>query len=112
MKAVARISTDFWVGAYLNNLRIAGIPAFVVSRGNSEAGSVLIRSNTLDGRSRLFQKSYNLMMDREVWVFTDEGEDSMIDGIVERQMQRDTDLWIIEVEDREGRTLLETDGFE
>ena len=107
---MARISTDFWVGAYLRRLGIAGIPAFVVARGNSEAGSVLVRSNTLDGKSRIYQKSFDMMREREVWVLMDEGANPAMDEMLERQRGRDADLWIVEVEDREGRTFLEGEG--
>jgi hypothetical protein len=31
---------------------------------------------------------------------------------LQRERTRDPDLWVIEVEDRGGRTLLEEDGFE
>ena len=109
---MARLSTDFWVGAYIRRLDNAGIPAFVVARGNSEAGSVLVRSNTLDGKSRVFQKSFDLKREREVWVLMDEGGNPAMDEMLERQRGRDRDLWIIEVEDREGRTLLEGDCTE
>lgn len=109
---MVRLSTDFWVGAYIRRLGIAGIPAFVAARGNSEAGSVLVRSNTLDGKSRIYQKSFDLKREREVWVLMDEGRNPAMDEMLERQRGRDRDLWIIEVEDREGRTLLEGEGTE
>ena len=35
-----------------------------------------------------------------------------MDEMLERQRGRDRDIWIIEVEDREGRTLLEGEGTE
>ena len=109
---MARLSTDFWVGAYIRRLGNAGIPASVVARGNSEAGSVLVRSNTLDGKSRIYQKSFDLRREREVWVLMNEGGNPAMDEMLERQKGRDRDLWIIEVEDREGRTLLEGEGTE
>ncbi len=109
---MSRLRTDFWVGAYLNRLGTAGIPAFVTARGNSEAGSVLVRLNTLDGQSRVYQKSFDLLHDREVWDLMGEGEDADVDGMLQRQMSRDRDLWIIEVEDRQGRTLLDEAGLE
>lgn len=108
---MARLRTEFWVAAYINRLRLAGIPAFVTARGDGESGSVMVRSNTLDGRSRVVQKSYNLLLDRDEWVVAGADADPVIDSMLERQRDRDSDLWIIEVEDKEGRTLLE-DGAE
>ena len=112
MKRMARLSTDFWVGAYVRRLGIAGIPAFVVARGNSEAGSVLVRSNTLDGKSRIYQKSFDLKREREVWVLMDEGGNPAMDEMLERQRGRGQGPLDNEVEDREGRTLLEGEGTE
>ncbi len=106
-----RLRTDFWVAAYLNQLRIATIPAFVTASGEPEAGSVLIRLNLLDGYSRVFQRSYDLTLDRRIWMLLDEGGDDRIDQLLQRQRDRDRDLWIIEVEDREGRTLLDQHGL-
>ncbi len=106
-----RLRTDFWVAAYLNQLQIEAIPAFVTARGEPEAGSVLVRLNLLDGHSRLFQRSYDLARDRRIWMLLDEGEDGRIDQLLQRQQHRDRDLWIIEVEDRQGRTLLDRDSL-
>ncbi len=106
---MARLRTDFWVSAYIKRLGVAGIPAFVTARGDPEAGSVMVRANTLDGRSCVHQKSFDLAREQEVWVVAGEGSDAEIDGMLLRQRSRDTDLWIIELEDRGGRTFLNED---
>ena len=34
-----------------------------------------------------------------------------VDALLARQKSRDRDLWVIELEDRQGRTLLDEDGL-
>ena len=41
----------------------------------------------------------------------EEGIEAEVDALLQRQRGRDPDLWIIEVEDRQGRTLLDQDGL-
>ncbi|ARO13767.1 hypothetical protein BVG79_00413 [Ketogulonicigenium robustum] len=107
----ARLTTDFWVGAYLQRLRLADIPAFIVKKGDATAGAVLVKSSTLDGQARLFQRSYDLMTGQRAWVTLAEGDESGVDAAIARQRSFDPDLWVIEVEDRLGRHLLAEDGL-
>ena len=39
---MARLSTDFWVSAYLSRLSLAGIFAHVAQKGDAQAGSVAV----------------------------------------------------------------------
>lgn len=102
-----RLTADLWVAAYLNRLRLADIPAFVVCRGDATAGAVLVKLNTLDGRAALWQRSVDLMTGNRTWVLLAEGPEADIDASVARQRGFDPDLWVIEVEDRQGRHLLD-----
>ncbi len=102
-----RLTADLWVAAYLNRLRLADIPAFVVRRGDATAGAVLVKLNTLDGRAALWQRSVDLMTGGRTWVALAEGPEADIDASVARQRGFDPDLWVIEVEDRQGRHLLD-----
>ncbi len=106
-----RLSTDFWVHAYLARLRLADIPAFVTAHGDDTGGAVLIKVNTLDGKARLFQRSFDLMTGERAWVVLAEGDEAEVDASSRRQQEFDPDLWVIELEDRQGRHLLEEDGF-
>jgi hypothetical protein len=40
-----------------------------------------------------------------------EGEEAKVDAAIARARSFDRDLWIIELEDRAGRTLLQEDGL-
>lgn len=106
-----RLTSDLWVSAYLARLRLADIPVYVVAKGDPTAGAVVVKSATLDGRARAYQRSYDLMTGARVWVVLAEGAEADVDAVLHRQRERDRDLWVIEVEDRQGRTLLDEEGL-
>ena len=106
-----RLTADFWVRAYLARLRLAAIPAYVTNRGDPTAGAVLVKLATLDGQARLFQRSFDLMTGARAWVVLSEGPEAEVDEAARRQRRTDPDLWVIEIESREGRTLLDEDGL-
>ncbi|MBT9384056.1 DUF1491 family protein [Pseudooceanicola sp. CBS1P-1] len=100
-----------WVDAYLTRLRLMDIPAFVTAHGDDGAGAVLVKMNTLDGRAQLFQKGFDLMSGARRWDVLAEGPEAEVDAAASRQRSFDPDLWVIEVEDRHGRHLLDEPGF-
>ncbi len=106
-----RLTAGVWVGAYLARLRLAAIPAFVTARGDATAGAVLVKLNTLDGAAVCHQRSVDLMTGGRVWIVLAEGPEAEVDAAIERQKRFDPDLWVIEVEDRDGRTLLDEPGL-
>lgn len=108
---MVRLTARFWVDAYLMRLRALDIPGFVVAHGDDTAGSVLVKVNRLDGTAQLFQRSYNLLDDSRHWDVMVEGQDREVDDAIGRQREFDTDLWVIEVEDRQGRHLLDEPGL-
>ena len=106
-----RLTSGFWVSAYLNRLRLADIAAYVTQKGDATAGAVIVKVATLDGLARAFQRSFDLMADARVWVVLAEGAEAEVDAVLTRQKARDRDLWVIELEDKAGRTLLDEDGL-
>ena len=97
--------------AYLARLRLADIPAFVVAHGDDTAGAVLVKLNTLDGQAVVYQRSFDLMTGTRNWVVLAEGEEADVDAALNRQRSFDTDVWVVEVEDRQGRHLLDEPGL-
>ncbi len=106
----ARLTAEFWVRAYLARLRLADIPAFVTARGDATAGAVVVKLDTLDGRARAFARSYDAAGAR-VWTEIADGPDPEVEAALARQRRFDPDLWIVAVEDRAGRTLLDEPGL-
>jgi len=107
-----RLTADFWVHAYLTRLRLHDIPAFVVAKGDATAGAVMVKQSPLDGTATLYQRHFDLMADRRNWVQIAQGPEAEVDAQITRERGRDRDLWVIEVEDRQGRTLLDEPGLD
>lgn len=105
-----RLTSEFWVKAYLARLRLLNIPAFLTARGDKNAGAVLVKINTLDGNAEAFQRSYDLDGNR-IWAPLSVGSDAEVEEALSSQRKYDPDLWIIEVEDKQGRSLLDQDGL-
>lgn len=106
-----RLTSELWVAAYRKRLDLAGIPAFVTRRGDATAGAVLIKLNRLDGEAVAYQRSVDLMTGARAWIVLTEGPEPEVDAAIARQAEFDPDLWVIEVENREGRHLLDEDGL-
>jgi hypothetical protein len=98
----ARLTADFWVRAYLARLGFADIPAYVLHKGDPGAGAVLVKCATLDGRACLWQRA---------WVVLKDDAEPEVDAAIRRQRSFDPDLWVIEIESRTGRTLLDEEGL-
>lgn len=108
---MARLTARFWVDAYLARLRFHDILGFVVRHGDDTAGAVLVKLNTLDGQARAYTRGFDLMSGQRVWTELAAGDESDVDHSIEKQRGFDPDLWVIEVEDRKARHLLEDEGL-
>lgn len=106
-----RLTARLWVDAYLTRLRLMDIPAFVVAHGDDTAGAVIVKLNTLDGRAVAYQRSFDLMTGVRAWMALTDGSETDVDASIARQRSFDSDLWVIEVEDRHGRHLLDEPGL-
>ena len=98
------LSTDVWVAALIRRAELAGANAVVVKRGDNRAGSVIVKAfDTSARRARLYREAFGPDGDR-LWMqpVTSDSE-SDLDAYMERQRGYDPDLWIVEIEDREGR---------
>ncbi|MEO9650529.1 MAG: DUF1491 family protein [Roseobacter sp.] len=106
-----RLTARFWIDAYLLRLQLLNIPAFVVSHGDDTAGSILIKLNTLDGAAQVYQRTYNMLEDTRAWSVLLQGNEAEVDETIRRQREFDPDVWVLEIEDRQGRHLLDTPGL-
>lgn len=108
---MTRLTARFWVDAYLARLRLRDIPAFVTAHGDDTGGTIMVKLNTLDGQARLFHRSFDLRTGARAWTELAAGAERDVDASIGRQRSFDPDLWVIEVEDRAGRHLLDEDGL-
>ena len=108
-----RLKSEIWVKAYIRRCASEGSAAFVVRRGDEDAGSIFIRVNHLDGKSVLFGPASAGLMSADYerrWSWRlgpDPVEDQAVEDFMEREVRYDPDIWLVEVEDRSGRHFLD-----
>ncbi|MGR3466796.1 MAG: DUF1491 family protein [Shimia sp.] len=109
---MSRLASGLWVAAYMQRLQLEGIACYVAARGDATAGAVVVKSATLDGRAVAYQRITDLMSGARRWDELAYGAEAEVDAVIASARRTDPDLWVIEVEDRAGRTLLDQPGLE
>lgn len=111
-----RLKTGIWVAAYLRRCAIEGAFAAVRRHGADEAGAVFIVINRLDGMAALYGPAPQTAFDDAQpsdRLFTallggvTPAPETDVEARLAREMRFDPDLWIVEVEEREGRHFLD-----
>lgn len=107
-----RLRSDIWVAAYLRRCGVEGVAAVLRRRGAAEAGAILVKIDRLDGTGALFGPAPQSEVDHDARLFARLHKDDWIDtAALEQRLKReiafDADLWIVEVEDRLGRSFLD-----
>ncbi len=107
-----RLKTEIRVGAHMLRARGAGAFATVARKGDPDAGAVAVKVYLGPGAARLFVQSRDLdghLIWRDPFEEDAGGEETeaRVDRWLEREVAIDPDLWIVEIEDREGRAFLD-----
>jgi hypothetical protein len=102
-----QLDTDLWVYALIRRAHLGGAFATVGRKGDSRGGAVLVKLvNRRAAVARLLAEATRLDGER-VWMqpiaSTDEAE---LDAYVEKAIRRDPDVWVVEIDDPEGRHFL------
>jgi hypothetical protein len=106
-QCMTRLTSSFWVQAYIKKLNLIGVPAFVVSHGDDTAGAIIVKVNKLNGDAILFERSFSLEKNISQWSKSQSGDEKELDELLSRQLSRDSDLWIVEIESRQGNAYLD-----
>jgi hypothetical protein len=101
------LSTDVWVGALIRRAELGGAFAAVARKGDPRAGAVLVKTvNRRDGVCLIYAEAFRGDGER-VWMNpTASHEEPDLDRYIERALRVDPDLWVVEIEDKEGRHFL------
>lgn len=95
---MARLATGIWVSALLHRCDQRAIPVYVLRRGDETAGAVLVLQARRDGGTALWAQEYDFDADARVWRVTADGPAPEVAENAQRQVARDPDLWLIEIE--------------
>ena len=99
-----RLPTELWIKAHIRRCFADGIPATVARRGEANTGTVLLKVNQLEKGCRVLTQGRD--MDGQLaWLPALKGalvEESEADEYIARAVARDPDLWVVEIEHRDG----------
>ncbi|MDE2578744.1 MAG: DUF1491 family protein [Hyphomicrobiales bacterium] len=108
-----RLRADIFVAALIRRVEVAGAVAMLRRRGAAEAGAIFVKVDRLNGTAALFAPAPQSEI-------ADDGarrfarvhkEDWIAPGDIEARLKRerdfDPDLWIVEIEDKQGRSFLD-----
>ncbi len=108
-----RLRSDIWVKAYLRTCSVQGAHGVVVRHGDDDAGAIYIKISRLDGTASVYGPApagLDGASGERKWVLLTRdlfAPERDIDQLLIRESEFDPDLWIIEVEDRSGRSFLD-----
>jgi|SRR5882724_4305190 len=110
-----RLKSGIWVSAYLRRCNVEGAFAAVRRRGAEEAGAVFIKVNRLDGTADVYGPAPQSAFD-DAHPFERAfvpclkilpAPEADAEAYLVRQIRFDSDVWIVEIEDRAGRHFLD-----
>lgn len=98
------LKTEIWVMAHVRSCFAEGVPATVARKGDLSGGTLLLKINRLEHGCLVLSQMRDI--DAELgWLAAFDGElvpEIQADEYIERAVSRDPDLWVVEVESREG----------
>lgn len=114
-----RLTSAIWVSAYIRRLSIEGIPVLVVRRGAEEAGAIFVKVNRLNGTADVYAPAPQTAFDDDhpgdrLWTRAtgpDPIPDDKAEEYLAKQARFDSDLWVLEVEARDGDQRLDVIDF-
>ena len=108
MSFTPRLKAGIFVRALIRRAQVQGASAFVVRKGAEEAGAVILTLSRLDGTCLLLNQARDGKGEL-VWArpLGDWGEEAKARTWLDKQIRFDPDLWIVEIEDREGRAFVD-----
>lgn len=98
----ARLKTQIWVQAALRACTVRGIMATVARKGDVDAGAVLIKQNLMGNGFHVLSQARSAE-GAAVWLRGTGAapvDEAAADAYIARQVDRDWDLWVIEIENR------------
>ncbi len=104
-----RLKTDIIVQAALRLSTQQAIPMVIARRGDGDAGTILVKLNKLDLGCIVLAQT-RTPGGELAWIkATGENavQEAEADAYIDRQVKRDPDIWVVEVEDRAGRPVFQ-----
>ena len=103
-----KLKAEFWIKAQIRVCDRENIAATIARRGDPTGGAILVKVNRFAAGCRV----YTQVRDRDAnpaWLCATGAEpvpEAEADAYIQRQIQRDYDLWVLEIEDPKARYVL------
>ena len=104
-----RLSSEFWVSAYMRQCQTNGDFAALSKRGASHGGAVFVVINRLDGTNDLYGPAPQSLLDEEhdvndrvFYKLLSASTQEDLDTQLSKEQRFDPDLWVVERESRIG----------
>lgn len=107
-----RLKSELFVQALVRRVQGAfvdgGAAAYIAKRGDTDAGGIFVRVNRLDGTAGVLTIFTHMDGDRR-WrvVVPPNTPEREVDALMAREVNRDPDIWLVDIEDVRGRHFLE-----
>ncbi len=99
------LKPDIWVYALIRRAQIGTAYATLARKGDADGGAVLVKVLTPDRQATLYVPIRNMDGER-IWLAKGPLDEREIDGLIGKRVHTDPDIWVVEIEDREGRHFL------
>lgn len=104
-----RLKSRLSVMAAIRLCQGRGLFATIARKGDEDAGAILVKQNLLGGGFKVLTQMRSVE-GRLGWMAgtgEEPVEETAADAYIARQIDRDWDVWVVEIEDREGRNPFE-----
>lgn len=106
---MSELKTSFWVDALRWRAESAGASVYIARKGDPDAGAVLVKLLLPHGQARLLAPVRDFNGER-AWsqpLGAEPVPESDVDAYAARRILQDADIWVVEVDDRSGRSFLQ-----
>ena len=97
-----RLATALYLDAHFFQFQAEGRPYYILNKGAYASGTILLKINGIQNGCRVLQQQRDL--DGSLgWMVLFKGQnvaESEADAYIQRAIDRDPDIWVVEIEDR------------
>ena len=104
-----RLPTELWIAAHVRQCATKGVPVYITRKGEPNAGTVIVKIVIRGMGCRVFNQ-FRSPEGKMGWFDLYEGQivdETRADQYIKQARDRDPDVWVVEVEDVNGKNPFE-----